>query len=92
MLEAGRWTPRPVLPGQEAGQFYLARESGVQAVRIDRCLLPTAQLPEERIALWRGASWTEVMARTRRAGTAMNRESDTSPDSEGPLGAISPNG
>ena len=49
MLEAGRVDVSAKLPGQEMGQFYLARESDVVPIRADRNLIPTTQLPEERI-------------------------------------------
>ncbi len=37
------------LAQQAAGEFYVVRESGVSQVRADRNLLPTAQLPAERV-------------------------------------------
>jgi hypothetical protein len=49
MLEAGRADAAGRLPGQEAGQFYLVRESEVAPIRVERNLIPTAQLAEDRI-------------------------------------------
>ena len=49
MLEAGRVDAASKLPGQGAGQFYLVRESDVTPILVDRNLLPTAQLAEDRI-------------------------------------------
>jgi hypothetical protein len=37
------------LASQKAGEFYLVRESNVQPIQMDRNLLGTSQLPEERI-------------------------------------------
>jgi hypothetical protein len=37
------------LPGQATGEFYLVREKELQAIRTMPCLLPTAQLAEDRI-------------------------------------------
>jgi len=37
------------LAGQSAGEFYLVRESGVNAIQVARNLMPTLQLPEDRI-------------------------------------------
>lgn len=37
------------LADQAAGQFYLVRESDVSPIAVDRNLIPTAQLPEDRI-------------------------------------------
>ena len=37
------------LAGQKAGEFYLVREGDVQPVRAARNLIPTEQLPEDRI-------------------------------------------
>lgn len=37
------------LAGQKAGEFYLVRESDVSAVAVDRNLIPTAQVPVDRI-------------------------------------------
>jgi Helicase HerA, central domain len=37
------------LAGQSAGEFYLVRESGVNAIQVDRNLMPTQQLSEDRI-------------------------------------------
>ena len=37
------------LAGQSAGEFYLVRESGVNAIQVARNLMPTQQLPEDRI-------------------------------------------
>jgi hypothetical protein len=47
MLETGRVDAAAKLPGQGTGQFYLARE--VAAIQREPSLLPTAQLPEDRI-------------------------------------------
>jgi hypothetical protein len=49
MLEAGREDAGAKLPGQGAGQFYLVREREVTSVQSEPSLLPTAQLPEDRI-------------------------------------------
>jgi hypothetical protein len=49
MLDAGRPDAADKLAGQAAGQFYLVRESDVLPVAVDRNLLPTAQLPEDRV-------------------------------------------
>jgi len=49
MLDAGRVDAAAKLPGQEAGQFYLVRETDVTPVRADRNLIPTTQLPEDRV-------------------------------------------
>jgi DNA helicase HerA-like ATPase len=49
MLEAGRVDAAAKLPNQSAGQFYLVRESDVTPVQVDRNLIPTTQLPEDRI-------------------------------------------
>ena len=49
MLEAGRVDAAAQLPGQGTGQFYLVREREVAAVQSEPSLIPTAQLPEERI-------------------------------------------
>jgi len=37
------------LAGQATGEFYLVRESGVNPIHVLRNLMPTAQLPEDRI-------------------------------------------
>ncbi len=37
------------LAGQSAGEFYLVRESGVNAIQVARNLMPTQQLSEDRI-------------------------------------------
>lgn len=37
------------LAGQTAGEFYLVRESGVNPIRVTLNLVPTEQLPEDRI-------------------------------------------
>jgi len=37
------------LASQKAGEFYLVRESNVQPIQVDRNLLGTSQLPEDRI-------------------------------------------
>jgi len=43
------------LAHQAAGEFFVVREGGVTAVRADRNLVPTAQVPEDRVlALARG--------------------------------------
>jgi hypothetical protein len=49
MLEAGRLDAAVKLPGQGVGQFYLAREREVTAIQSRQSLVPTAQLPEDRI-------------------------------------------
>jgi hypothetical protein len=49
MLDTGRADVTGKLPGQEAGQFFLVRESDVVPIRADRNLIPTAQLSEERV-------------------------------------------
>jgi len=49
LLEAGRIDAASKLPSQEAGQFFLVRESDVSPIRVDRNLMPTSQLPEDRI-------------------------------------------
>jgi hypothetical protein len=49
MLEAGRVDAASRLPGQEAGQFYVLRERDVTALRAEPSLVPTAQVPEDRI-------------------------------------------
>jgi hypothetical protein len=49
MLEGGRVDAAAKLPGQGAGQFYLVREREVAAVQSEPSLIPTAQLPEDRI-------------------------------------------
>jgi hypothetical protein len=49
MLEAGRVDAAAKLPGQGTGQFYLVREREVVAVQSEPSLIPTAQLPEDRI-------------------------------------------
>ena len=49
MLSAARVDVTAKLAGQEAGQFYLVRESDVTPIRVDQNLIPTSQLPEERI-------------------------------------------
>ena len=49
MLEAARVDAAAKLPGQGTGQFYLVREREVVAVQSEPSLLPTAQLPEDRI-------------------------------------------
>lgn len=49
MLDSARVDAASRLPGQETGQFYLVRESAVTAITADRNLLPTSQLPEDRI-------------------------------------------
>jgi DNA helicase HerA-like ATPase len=49
MLAAGRVDAAAKLPGQGTGQFYLVRESEVTSLQSERCLIPTAQLPEDRI-------------------------------------------
>jgi hypothetical protein len=49
MLEAGRVDAAAKLPGQGTGQFYLVREREVVAVQCEPSLIPTAQLPEERV-------------------------------------------
>jgi DNA helicase HerA-like ATPase len=49
MLEAARVDAAAKLPGQEVGQFFLVRESDVTPIRADRNLMPTFQLPEDRI-------------------------------------------
>ena len=49
MLEAGRVDAASKLPGQGTGQFYLVREREVAAVQCESSLIPTAQLPEDRI-------------------------------------------
>jgi len=48
------------LPGQGTGQFYLVREREVAAVQCEPSLIPTAQLPEDRIL--------ELARAARRAG------------------------
>ena len=37
------------LSGQSAGEFYLVRENSLQPIQVTRNLLPTKQLPEDRI-------------------------------------------
>ncbi len=49
MLDAGRVDAATKLPGQTLGQFYLLREKSVQPVQVDPCIIPTAQVPEDRI-------------------------------------------
>ena len=49
MLDAGRVDAAAKLPGQAAGQFYVVRESNVTAIQVDRNLIPTDQVPEDRI-------------------------------------------
>ena len=49
MLEAGRVDAAAKLPGQGTGQFYLVREREVAAVQSEPSLIPTVQLPEDRI-------------------------------------------
>lgn len=49
MLGAGRVDAAARLPGQEVGQFYLVRETDVTPIRADRNLIPTTQLPEDRV-------------------------------------------
>jgi hypothetical protein len=49
MLEAGKIDAATKLPGQGTGQFYLVREREVLSVQVEPSLIPTAQLPEERI-------------------------------------------
>ncbi len=49
MLEAGRLDAAAKLPRQGTGEFYLARESEVIAVRTDPSLISTRQVPEDQI-------------------------------------------
>src|SRR5436309_12168679 len=49
MLEAGRVDAAAKLPGQGVGQFYLVREREVTPVQTEGSLIPTAQVPEDRI-------------------------------------------
>jgi hypothetical protein len=49
MLEAGRVDAVAKLPGQGTGQFYLVREREVVPLQSEPSLIPTAQLPEDRI-------------------------------------------
>ena len=49
MLEAGRVDAAAKLPGQGTGQFYLVREREVAAVQSEPSLIPTAQVPEDRV-------------------------------------------
>ncbi|OWK39170.1 hypothetical protein FRUB_06252 [Fimbriiglobus ruber] len=49
MLEGARVDATSKLPNQEVGQFYLVRESDVTAIKVDRNLIPTSQLPENRV-------------------------------------------
>jgi DNA helicase HerA-like ATPase len=49
MLEAGRVDAASRLPGQEAGQFYVLRERDVTPLRAEPSLIPTTQVPEDRI-------------------------------------------
>ncbi len=49
MLEAGRVDAAGKLPGQGTGQFYLVREKEVTALQAEPSLIPTAQVPEDRI-------------------------------------------
>lgn len=49
VLTAGRADVTGKLAGQAAGQFYLARETDVTPVGVDRNLIPTTQLPEDRV-------------------------------------------
>lgn len=49
MLEAAKVDAASRLPGQLAGQFYLARETGVTSVQAERNLISANQLREDRI-------------------------------------------
>jgi hypothetical protein len=49
MLEAGRVDAARRLPGQEAGQFHVLCERDVTALRAEPSLVPTVQVPEDRI-------------------------------------------
>ncbi len=49
MLEAGRVDAAAKLPGQGIGQFYLIREREVAPIQTEPSLIPTAQVPEDRI-------------------------------------------
>jgi DNA helicase HerA-like ATPase len=50
MLAAAKGNVFDKLPGQQAGEFYLVRESSVAAVRSDKSFLDTEQMPEDEIA------------------------------------------
>ncbi len=49
LFESGRSDAMSKLSGQEAGQFFLVRESDVAPIRTDRNLIPTTQLSEDQI-------------------------------------------
>ncbi len=49
MLEVARIDAAAKLPGQQTGEFYLLRESQVVPIQTERCLISTAQVPEDRI-------------------------------------------
>lgn len=48
LFDAARIDASDKLAGQSAGQFYLLKESVGQAIRVDRNLIPTQQLPEDK--------------------------------------------
>lgn len=48
LFDAARIDASDKLAGQSAGQFYLLKESVGQAIRVDRNLIPTLQLPEDK--------------------------------------------
>ncbi len=48
LFEAVRLDASAQLPGQAAGQFVLLKESEGRVIRVDRNLIPTFQLPEDR--------------------------------------------
>ena len=50
MLEAAPGDIASRLPGQSTGEFYLAREKEVTAIKTNQSLIATAQVAEERIA------------------------------------------
>jgi hypothetical protein len=49
MLEAGRVDAAAKLPSQGMGEFYLVREREVVGIQSEPSLIPTAQLPDDRI-------------------------------------------
>ncbi len=48
LFDAARLDASAQLPGQAAGQFVLVKEAEGRAIRVDRNLIPTLQLPEDR--------------------------------------------
>jgi hypothetical protein len=49
MLDVARVDVATKLPGQQTGEFYLIREREVIPIHTEPSLIPTAQLPEDRI-------------------------------------------